>query len=289
MMVKGKTAIVTGGASGIGAAIAKELVARGAKVIIADVDGDAANSIARSLGAAAKSVQLDVTSVNDVDEIAAQVWQQTDGIDLVFANAGVSAGAPLLETTPEAFDWQFAVNVRGVWATARAFLNRMIAADRAGALTITASEHSLGLQHLGSGVYTGTKHAVLGLAEVLRGETPESIQVSAFCPGLVTTQLYDASRFGVLPDTAPEMKALGAAVMNKGMTPERVAIAAIDGTERGDFYIVTHPAAFAAAEKRFGEIKQAFATQAPMNEDAKQYDVNNAIASVMTEMGAGEK
>lgn len=287
MKVEGKTAIVTGGASGIGAAIAKELVSRGTSVIIADVDGDAANAQAASLGKHAIALQFDAASVESIEAMAQEAWQKTGGVDLVFANAGVSAGSPLLQATSEAFDWQFAVNVRGVWATAKAFLNRMIDDGRTGAFTVTASEHSLGLQHLGAGVYTGTKHAVLGLAEVLRGETPDSIQISVFCPGLVSTQLFDASRFGVLPDVPAEMKAIGAAVMDRGMSPGQVATAAVDGTERGDFYIVTHPTAFAAVEKRFEEIKQAFATQAPMNEDAKQYEVNAVIASVMAELGGG--
>lgn len=287
MTLEGKTAIVTGGASGIGAAIARELIERGASVVVADIDGEAAAAHATSLGAKASALQFDAASVDAIEAMAERAWRQTGGIDLVFANAGVSAGAPLLQTTSEAFDWQFAVNVRGVWATAKAFISRMIADGRPGAFTVTASEHSLGLQHLGAGVYTSTKHAVLGLAEVLRGETPDSVQISVFCPGLVSTQLFDAGRFGVLPEAPAELKAMGAAVMNKGMSPEQVATAAVDGTARGDFYIVTHATAFAAAEKRFEEIRQAFAAQAPMNEEAKQYEVNAVIASVMAELGGG--
>lgn len=285
MNVEHKTAIVTGGASGIGAALCKELAGRGAYVVVADIDGDAAETLAQDIGGDTQAVQFDASSVDAVEAMAATVWQQAGGIDLVFANAGVSAGAPLLQATAEAFDWQYSVNVRGIWATAKAFLPRMIQSGRPGAFTVTASEHAIGLQNLGAGVYTSTKHAVLGLAEVLRGETPDSIGISVFCPGLVSTQLHDAARFGIVPDGPAEMNALGAAVMSKGMTPEHVAIQAVDGTLRGDFYIVTHPAAFAAAELRFAEIKQAFASQAPMSDEAQKYDVNAVIASVLTEMG----
>lgn len=286
MEIPSKTAIVTGGASGIGAAIAAELAAQDARVVIADFDFEAASAQANLIGEPASAVRFDAADLASVDAMAQSVWNQTGGVDLVFANAGVSSGAPLLQATPEQFDWQFNVNVRGVWACAKAFLNLMIEADRSGHLTMTASEHALGLQHVGAGVYTSTKHAVLGLAEVLRAETPETIGVSVFCPGLVSTKLYDAGRFGVVPDTPAEMKAVGAAVMQKGMSPADVAKAAITGTERGDFYIVTHATAFAAAEKRFSEIKAAFDAQAPMTGEARQYEVNTVIATVISEFGA---
>ena len=285
MNVNGKTAVVTGGATGIGAALAQQLADRGCKVIIADYDIEGAEKTASGLGGGATAVKFDAADIGSVEAMAEKVWGETGGVDFVFANAGVSSGSPLLQATPEQFDWQFGVNARGVWATAKAFLNRMIEAGREGHLTITASEHSLGLQHLGNGIYTGTKHAVLGLAEVLRAETPETIGVSAFCPGLVATELHNAGRFGVVPDAPAEMKAIGAAIMGKGMSAADVAKAAVDGTERGDFYIVTHPAAFAAAEKRYQEIKAAFEAQAPMTEEAKQYDVNTVVASVLSELG----
>ena len=285
MNVDGKTAVVTGGATGIGAALARQLASRGANVIIADYDLPGAEKTAGEIGNGASAVQFDAANIESVDAMADKVWAQTGGVDLVFANAGVSSGAPLLHATQEQFDWHFAVNTRGVWATAKAFLNKIIAAERPGHLTITASEHSLGLQHVGAGVYTSTKHAVLGLAEVLRAETPETVGVSAFCPGLVATQLYDASRFGVVPEAPAEMKALGAAVMGKGMSADDVAKAAVDGTERGDFYIVTHATAFPAAERRYQEIKAAFDAQAPMTEEAKKYEVNNVVAAVLSELG----
>lgn len=285
MNVEGNTSIVTGGASGIGAAMAHDLVKRGAKVIIADYDGEGAQTLATSLGGDCVAIQFDAADVASVEALAEQVWQDHGGVDHVFANAGVSAGSPLLHATSEAFDWQFAVNVRGVWATAKSFIGRMIDEGRVGQFTITASEHALGLQHLGVGVYTSTKHAVLGLAEVLRGETPDTVGISVFCPGLVATRLHDASRFGVVPDAPPQMKALGAAVMSKGMSAAEVARHAVDGAQRGDFYIVTHPTAFAAARKRFEELEMAFDTQAPMTEEAAQYDVQTVIASVLSKIG----
>ncbi len=121
-------------------------------------------------------------------------------MDLIFANADVITNAPLLETTPEAFDWRFAVNVSGVWAIARAFLPKLIPEGRLGHLMITASEFALGFQSAAAGVYTSTKHAVLGLAESLRAETPDSIGVSVLCPGLVATLQNAAAQYGVAPE-----------------------------------------------------------------------------------------
>ncbi|MEG9862410.1 MAG: SDR family oxidoreductase [Parvularculales bacterium] len=284
MKVTNKSAIVTGGASGIGLAIARELTARDCKVVIADWDAEGAKNAAEELGENALAMHFDAADIASVESLADQAWEATGGIDFVFANAGVSSNAPLLQAEAVAFDWLMNVNVRGVWATGKAFINKMIAAERTGHLTITASEHSLGLQHAGAGFYTASKHAVLGLAEVMRAELPENIGISVFCPGLVETNIYDAGRFGVLPPAPEEMKAFGAAIMSKGMAPDIVARAAVNGTEKGAFYIVTHPTAFAAAEKRFNEIKQAFDDQAPMTDHAKRYDVNTVVAEVLDEL-----
>jgi len=281
MQVTDKTAIVTGGGSGIGLAIARELAARGCKTIIADWDGAAAEQAAADIGGSAAAVQFDAADVASVEAMAAQVWDATGGVDFVFANAGVSANAPLLEADADTFDWTMNVNVRGVWATGKAFINKMIEAGRTGHFTITASEHSFGFQHAGAGFYTASKHAVLGLAEILRAELPDTIGLSVFCPGLVETRLYDAGRFGIVPPSPEDIKAFGAAVMSKGMAPETVAKAAIDGTQDGVFYIVTHATAFAAVEKRFGELQAAFAMQAPMTEEAKQYEVNKVVADLL--------
>lgn len=283
MEVFGKTALVTGGASGIGAAITRELSARGAHVIVADIDRDGAEQVAESTDGTAEAMYLDVASIGSINELAARVCNEIGDVDLVFANAGVSAASPILDASPEAFDWQFAVNVRGVWALAKAFLKPSIDANKRCHFIITASEHALGLQHTGVGIYTSTKNAALGLAEVLRAETPDTIQVSIFCPGLVTTRLHDAARYGVVPEAPEELQSLGEAISKRGMPAQRVAQMAIDGVERGDFFIVTHPTAVIAAKERFTELQEAFTTQAPMTEQARKYDMNEIISSVLSQ------
>ena len=287
MKVEGKRVVVTGGARGIGQALARELAARGCSVIIADFDAESGEALAQELGAGAEFIAFDATDVDSIERMAQTAWDNGP-VDLVFANAGVSAGAPLLEATPEQFDWQFGVNVKGVWATAKAFATRMIGAEREGHLVLTGSEHSLGMQHTQMGLYTGTKHAVLGIADVMRNELPETVKMSVFCPGIVATDLYDSDRYGVLPKGPDEARAFGALVMSKGMPADGIAKKAVEGVEADAFLIVTHPSSFAPAERRYEEIKQAYATQAPMTEGAEKFEVNTILEEVMTQMGASQ-
>ena len=284
MKVDGKRAVVTGGAGGIGEAIARKLTERNCSVVIADFNTQAGEALSNELGDRAEYIGFNASDVASVERMAQHAWQNGP-VDLVFANAGVSAGAPLLEATEAQFDWQFGVNVKGVWATAKAFANRMIAKDHEGHLVLTGSEHSLGMQHTQMGFYTGTKHAVLGIADVLRNELPEGVKVSVFCPGIVATELHDTDRYGVLPKSPDDARALGAMVMSKGMSAEHVAEKAIAGVEAEEFLIVTHPTALAAAENRYRDIKNAFETQAPMSEDAKKFEVNTILAETLAELG----
>ena len=283
MNLQQKKAFVTGAGAGIGAALARELAARGASVTVVDVDAAAAQSVAAEIGGVA--LTLDVTDVPAVEAAAKAVWEREGGVDLVFANAGVMAAGPVMDGTAEVFDWIYKVNQRGVWATCQAFAKLMIAADRPGRLAMTGSEHSLGGQHAGVGLYTASKHAVLGLAEIMRLELPESIGVSVFCPGLVETRLHEADRFGVAPPAPPEMKAVAAEVNRRGMPAAEAAKKAIDGIERGDFFIVTHPNSYAAAERRFNEIKAAYDAQAPATGDVSKYAVDAVIGRVMQDLG----
>ncbi len=284
MKVEGKTAVVTGGASGIGAAIVRALISRNCTVIIADYEKEKAEALASELGGKASALQFDAADVKSVAALAEQTWSQTGGVDLVFANAGINLTGPLLQATPEQFDWIFAVNTRGAWATCKEFGSRMIENGREGHLVITGSEHSLGMQHSGAGFYTATKTALLGIADVMRDELPGTVGISLLCPGLTSTELYDADRFGVLPEGPAGAKDLGAKIMGKGMSAADVAEAAIAGVERGDFYIVTHAISYPPAEKRYEEIKAAFAAQAPLKKDSEKYSVPRVVSETLTEL-----
>ncbi len=283
MDIKGKTAVVTGGANGIGAAIAEEVVARGGKAVIVDIDIDEAQATAARLGDGATAVVCDVSKGANIEAMAEQVWVNTGGVDVVFANAGAGATGPLLNVTEELFDFVFTLNVKAAWLTCKTFANRMIQENRPGYLCLTGSEHSLGLQHAGSGLYTGTKHAVLGMADVLRAELPDTIGLSVLCPGLTSSRFAEGRRHSNLPADPPQLVEFSKAVMAKGMPASEVAKATLDGISREDFLIVTHANARAAAEKRWQEIDTAFAEQAPPDGDVDKYDVSCVVGEVSKE------
>lgn len=277
MDVSGKTAVVTGGASGIGAALGQLLVERGGRVVVVDINGDAAAGHAETLGEAAIALQCDVADVSAVEAMAGAAWDWTGGVDLVFANAGLGVGRPLLKASEAEFDVTMNVNLKGVWATAKAFATRMIDAGRPGHLCLTGSEHSLGLQHTGNGFYTAAKHGVLALGDVFRGELPKTIGVSVLCPGLTATGIADTSAEATGMGRPEEQRAFARAVMAEGRPAVEVAEETLAAIERGDFLIMTDPSAYLAAERRAAEVKAAFEAQAPMGEDAMKYHVGTVV------------
>jgi NAD(P)-dependent dehydrogenase (short-subunit alcohol dehydrogenase family) len=286
MDLKDKRAVVTGAASGIGKALAELLAQGGARVILADIDLAKVEELAATLDGAI-AVRCDVSDHASVEALAAQAQAALGGIDLVFANAGTILNGPLIKATPQEFDWLMGVNLRGAWSSLTVFARLLMAQDEGGRICVTASEHSLGLQHSGAGIYTASKHAVLGLAEVLRAELPPKVGVSIFCPGLVATNLAEIVRPADLPQPKEHQIAFGRAVQAQGMRAEEAARAALDGVARGDFYIVTHANAHAAARRRFEEIDTAFAAQAPVGEDVARYDVNRIVAEMRAQRKPG--
>lgn len=278
-----KRAVVTGAASGIGRAIAAELARRGARVLLADIDEGQLAEAAEAIGPSASWQRCDVSDHAQVEALATTARERLGGSDLVFANAGVIANGRLTRMKPAEVDWILGVNVRGAWSTAAVFTAMMQEQGSEGHVVFTGSEHSLGLQHAGAAIYTASKHAVLGLAEVLRAEAPAGIKVSVFCPGLVGTALGSGPRpEGISP--APPRSEASQMVQARGMNSEEAARRALDGVAAGEFYIVTHPHSRRAAEQRFHEIEGAFARQAPWFDGAEKWDVNVVMAEVAAEL-----
>lgn len=281
----GIRAVVTGAASGIGLAIAKELAGRGASVILSDVTEVGLAEAIAELGEGCSSYLCDVSDHKQVEGLAEFASAKLGGCDLLFANAGVITSGRYVKLTPAEVDWILGVNVRGAWSTTSVFAKVMEQQPAGGRICVTGSEHSLGLQHAGAAIYTASKHAVLGLAEVLRAEAPDNLTVSLFCPGLVGTALGSGARPGGLPKQE-KRSAMSARIQARGMPVEEAARDAVDGVLRGDFYIVTHSHAIKAAERRISELQAAFDRQAPWERNADRYEVNQVIAAVAAELKA---
>lgn len=279
MDLSNSSAVVTGGGNGIGRALCFALAEEGVNVAVADIDEKAANAVAEELArfkVKAFAVGCDVASTESTQNLSNRAISEFNSVELLFNNAGVIPDAsPLLETDVGDVEWIFKVNVLGVINCIRAFSAHFEAASKEVRIVNTASEHALGVPHNGISSYTASKHAILGLSDVLRREAPEHIKVSVLCPGIVATSLWRANErrqdeFGG-PSDSNEM--VGQLMQNVGMPPEVIARKTIDGIKRGDFYIVTHSHVIEYAEERFRDIEQAFATQAPREEGDEKYDL----------------
>jgi NAD(P)-dependent dehydrogenase (short-subunit alcohol dehydrogenase family) len=276
-------AVVTGAASGIGRAIAQDLSARGAKVLVCDVNEAGLAETLATLGEGCAAHVCDVSDHAQVEALGEHVSAAWGGCDVLFANAGVIAPGRYTKMTEAEVNWILGVNIRGVWSTTAVFARMMEQQPEGGRICFTGSEHSLGFQHAGAAVYTASKHAVLGLAEVLRAEAPDKLSVSIFCPGLVGTALGGGERPDGLPAQQRNLD-MSARIQARGMPVDEAARDAVDGTLRGDFYIVTHSHTVQAAEKRLAEMQAAFAAQAPWERNADRFEVNSVIAAVVAEI-----
>ena len=284
MEVNGIGAAVTGGGNGIGRAIALALGRAGAKVAVGDLELNAAEAVAAELrerGGEAIAVSLDVTDEASVSDFADAAWAAFGSVQLLVNNAGVmSPVSPLADMTEDDYAWVFSVNVGGVLRGVRTFVPRFAQAGEPAHVLNTGSEHSLGVPHVGGGLYTASKHAVIGLSDVLRAELPAHIGVSVLCPGLVGSTLWKASerRPDVLggPSEASEMA--GEFMNHMGMSAEEVAEKAVAGVRRGDFLIPTHAHSVKFAAKRWREIESAFQAYAPHYDGDEKFDLTQIMA-----------
>ena len=190
--LKGKTAFITGGASGIGKGIAEALAAEGVKVAIADVNADAAAATARELadkGVATQAVQLDVASRSQWDRAAAEVEAKLGPVSILCSNAGVGGMfMPLVNIPIDEFTWLMDINLMGIVHGIQCFAPRM-KAQGGGHIVNTASMAGVSSMPTLSD-YAASKHAALGLSLAVREElAPDSIGVTALCPGPVTSSL----------------------------------------------------------------------------------------------------
>lgn len=197
---RGRTAVVTGGASGIGLALGTRLAELGARVVLADIDGDLVERSAATLGGKVDGRQLDVTDEVAVRALVDEVADRDGAIDLLFNNAGVSLGGETHQLTAAHWDRIIDVNLRGVVNGVLAAYPRMIEQGH-GHIVNTASGAGLFAPPFLT-AYAATKFAVVGLSNALRPEASlHGVNVSVFCPGSVDTPLLDQSGPPGLPPT----------------------------------------------------------------------------------------
>jgi NAD(P)-dependent dehydrogenase (short-subunit alcohol dehydrogenase family) len=241
--VAGKVAVVTGGASGIGRAVALALAGRGAAgVVVADLDGEGAAKVAAEIEAAghrALAVTADMAREVDARDLVARTEAEFGPVDLFFSNAGIIVGGGV-EVPDDAWARIWAVNVQSHVYVARAVLPAMLARGD-GYLIFTASAAGL-LTQLGSAPYSVTKHALVALAEwlsITHGD--QGIKVSALCPQAVATNLGATSRAQVPAGAVRPPGAASSAAVDGVLPAEQVAEAVLAGVASERFLILPHP------------------------------------------------
>lgn len=199
--ISGKVALITGAASGIGAACARLLHASGAKVVIADIDEAAARALAGALGEGATSCVADVTSLEDNEAMVAHAVATFGSLDIAVNNAGVSRDAcPIADMTLDSWRYVIGINLDGVFLGLRA----QIPAMRANGGSIINIASIMGqVAHPGASAYVASKHAVVGLTKTAAIEcASDGIRVNAVGPGFVDTPLLKKATVDKLDEIA---------------------------------------------------------------------------------------
>jgi NAD(P)-dependent dehydrogenase (short-subunit alcohol dehydrogenase family) len=268
---KDRVAVVTGGAGGIGSAMARAFAARGARIVLADLDAANLSVVAKHLeagGARVLGVPTDVTRAESVEALADATLKRFGAAHIICNNAGVATFGPIATSTRK--DWEFTMNVNfwGVVHGVQAFVPRLIEQRQGGHVINTASMAGLtGMSWLG--VYCASKFAVVGLTESLQRELrPHGIGVSVLCPMIVQTNINENSLRmrpvdlrnpdGVdLPQTGGDAPPL----VGSTVKPEELARRVVRAVERKDFYILTHPEQREILKRRAQRIDEVFAAE----------------------------
>ena len=274
--VTGKVAFITGGASGMGLAMARSFSAAGMKVAIADIQQDALDAVAaefKRTNAEVITLKVDVTDRAAMERAAERTEQAFDKIHVVCNNAGVAVGGPLDAMSYKDWDWVMGVNLAGVINGVQTFVNRIKSHGEGGHIVNTASLAGQ-MAIPGLGVYNTTKYAVVGLSETLRADLAvHNIGVSVLCPGVVSTNIFNSGRnrpeeLKGETDTASlvltsgianqEQAAQFAQIMASALDPAVVGDMVLAAIQANDAYIFSHPELQPMIEARFTAMNESF-------------------------------
>jgi NAD(P)-dependent dehydrogenase (short-subunit alcohol dehydrogenase family) len=267
---KGKTAFITGAASGIGLGMARAFGREGMNVVIADIDVEAAKAAAEALAAEqikAHPIRIDVADRAAVREAALEAIAAFGKIHLVCNNAGVAAGGPIGTVPEHDWDWIIDVNLKGVVYGVETFVPLIQSHGEGGHIVNTASIAGL-ISGAGAEPYSATKYAVVAMSEGWAQQlAPLNIGLSVLCPGYVRTRIADSVRTrqerygGVQPIRGDALGAAGspiAGAVASGIDPGIVGARVVEAVRDGNLYIFTDPRFRDVIEFRFAAIRAGF-------------------------------
>lgn len=259
----GKTAFITGGASGLGLAMAHAFGGAGMNVMLADIEeaplaAARAELEARQIKTA--SVLCDVADRAALTAAADATLAAFGKVHVVCNNAGVGAGGPIDQVKPGDWDWILAVNLLGVVYGMEVFTPHVRAHGEGGCFVNTASMAGM-ISVPGMEPYTATKYAVVGMSEGWAGQlAPDNINVAVLCPGFVKTKINQSGRTrqSQYGGPVPNNPIVGQSNVDNGIEPEFVGRRVLEAVQNDERYIFTHPGMRGMVEQRFGRIMAGF-------------------------------
>ena len=267
---QGKAAFITGGASGVGFALAREFGRAKMRVMLTDIEVSALNAAVAELkgqGIDAHGIECDVADRASVQHAAKETFAVLGKVHLVCSNAGVGCGGPVELITPGDWDWVIGVNLMGFVHVIQAFLPRLKEQGEGGHIVSTVSVVGM-VCTPGTGPYNATKFGNVAIAETLAAELAGSpIGVTILCLGNVQTRIADSARnrperYGAATKTSPEAYEQLATFVRMGQSPQEVAEKAMRGVMENELFVFTHPEFRNLLEDRFQRILSAYPSPA---------------------------